>query len=104
VVVYRRSKRQAETVRPQKTGQALSASVTVCGRCGNNVPKGAEFCEKCGAPMAASMEPSMESKVYDYIVKHEGVISLREASTDLGISIDQLKQVTERLKREGRLS
>ena len=104
VVVYRRSKRQAETVRAQKTGQALSASVIVCGRCGNNVPKGAEFCEKCGAPMAASVEPSMENKVYDYIVKHEGVISLREASTDLGISIDQLKQVTERLKREGRLS
>jgi len=106
VVVYRRSKLTGRpaTLRPQKTGQSLSGSMIICDSCGNNVLKGAEFCEKCGAPMAAFMQPSTENKVYDYIVKHEGVISLSEASTDLGISIEQLKQITEGLKREGRLS
>ena len=68
------------------------------------MPKGAEFCEKCGAPIATLVEPSAENKVYDYIVKHEGIISLSEASTELGISVEQLKEITERLKREGRLA
>jgi hypothetical protein len=106
VVVHRRSKvnGRAATVRPQKTGQALLGSLVVCNSCGNNVPKGAEFCEKCGAPVATLVEPSTENKVYDYIVKHEGIISLSEASTELGISVEQLKEITERLKREGRLS
>jgi hypothetical protein len=106
VVVYRRSKLTSRpaALRPQKTGQVVSGSMIICESCGNNVPNGAEFCGKCGAPMAAFMQPSTENSVYDYIVKHEGVISLTEASTDLGISVEQLKQITERLKREGRLS
>ena len=106
VVVYRRSKRNGRpaALRPQKTDQVLSGSMIICNSCGNSVPNGAEFCEKCGAPVATFMQPSTENSVYDYIVKHEGVISLTEASTDLGISVEQLKEITERLKREGRLS
>ena len=106
VVVHRRSKLEGRpsSLHPQKTGQAMLKSLVVCNSCGNNVPKGAEFCEKCGAPIATLIEPSTENKVYDYIVKHEGIISLSEASTELGISVEQLKETTERLKREGRLA
>lgn len=104
VVVYRRSKHNGRLAAPQKTSQVLSVSMVICKSCGSNVPSGAEFCEKCGAPVAAVIQPSADNKVYDYIVKHDGVISLTEASTDLGISVEQLKQITERLKRDGRLS
>jgi hypothetical protein len=46
----------------------------------------------------------LEDKVYNYIVKHEGVISLSKASSDLGISIEDLNQITSKLKKEGRLA
>ena len=105
VVVYRRSKLSGRpaSLRLEKPGKGLSGSMITCDACGNNVPKGAEFCGKCGTPVATFMQPSTENRVYEYIVKHDGVISLREASTDLGISVEQLKEITERLKREGRL-
>ena len=66
------------------------------------MPKGA-FCEKCGAPLEMPAASSDE-KVYDYIVKHEGVISLSKASSDLGIPVGELKEITERLKNQGRLT
>jgi len=75
----------------------------ICSTCGNLVPKGT-FCEKCGAPMEAPMVPPLDDKVYDYIVKHEGVISLSTASAELGIPIEELKTITSRLKNQGRLA
>jgi predicted transcriptional regulator of viral defense system len=63
-----------------------------------------KFCEKCGAPTIAVRPPSLDDKVYDYIVKHEGVISLSAASAELGISVEMLKEITERLKKQGRLA
>ncbi len=106
VVVHRRSKLESRAagLRPQKTGQAMLEPFMVCKSCGNNVARGAEFCEKCGTPVAAIVEPSAENRVYDYIVKHEGSISMTEASTELGISVEQLKEITESLKKEGRLA
>jgi hypothetical protein len=91
---------------PEKTrpSPSLLGGMTVCTSCGNDVPKGAEFCDKCRAPMAMITATSSDNKVYDYIVNHEGVISLSVASADLGISADRLKEITERLKREGRLA
>jgi ribosomal protein L40E len=77
----------------------------LCASCGSQIPKGALFCQKCGA--TAALTPSLsssEERVYDYIVKHNGVISLSKASVDLDISVDQLKKITERLKKEGRLA
>jgi len=47
--------------------------------------------------------PSMDDRVFDYIVKREGVISLSQASEDLGISIEKLKASVERLKKEGKI-
>ena len=81
----------------------------VCKTCGNLVPTGALFCQKCGTSPDAqpTQEPivnPIEQKVYDYIVKHEGVISMSKAATDLDLSVDQLKIITEKLKKEGRLA
>ena len=48
--------------------------------------------------------PSLEDRVYEYIIKHEGVISLSKAASDLNLTVDRLKEITEKLKGEGRLS
>ena len=84
----------------------LPPETQLCPNCGNIVAKTATFCEKCGAPITATAEKAvstLEDKVYDYIVKHEGVISLSAASADLGISVEELKEITERLKNQGKL-
>jgi predicted transcriptional regulator of viral defense system len=47
---------------------------------------------------------TLDDKVYDYIVKHEGVISTSKASSDLGLSVNELKEITERLKKKGLLT
>jgi len=105
VISYRRGvfARGLTSFRPSK----LPAGATsVCGKCGTQVPKGATFCQKCGSPIATAPSEStgLEDKVYDYILKHDGVISLKQASRDLGMSADQLKEATEALKRKGRLA
>jgi hypothetical protein len=46
----------------------------------------------------------LEGRVYDYIVKHDGVISLSKASQDLGLPVEEIKKVTESLKKEGLLT
>jgi ribosomal protein L40E len=108
-IAYRRGAlTRGARLRPQKTspGSEQLAGALICGSCGNNVPKGATFCEKCGAsmtPVTPTQLPSLDEKVYDYILKHEGTISLSEASTELGIPIIQLKEMTERLKKRGLL-
>jgi len=46
----------------------------------------------------------LDDKVYEYIVKHEGVISLSRAARDLGISVERVKEIAEKLKKQGRLA
>jgi len=64
------------------------------------------FCQRCGASAVPAAPPitSQDEKVYDYIVKHDGVISLSKAAKDLGMSVEDLKATTERLKKKGRLA
>jgi hypothetical protein len=85
-----------------------SAPGRMCTKCGNRMPAGAVFCARCGTPVETAtpvIQPApLEDKVYDYIVKHEGVISLSKASSDLGITVEILKEITEKLKKEGRLT
>ncbi len=108
VIAHRRGmfNRGGRIRRPLKPGPAsLRAGATrVCSSCGNRAPKGAAFCEKCGASMETLTISSIDEKVYDYIVKHEGVISISKASEDLGISVDQLKEIADHLKKQGRLA
>jgi len=47
--------------------------------------------------------PSIDGKVFEYIADHEGVISLSQASDELGISMDELGASIERLKKEGKI-
>jgi len=102
-VAYKRGMftRGTTTFRPSKV--AVSQT-TACSKCGNRVPKNATFCQKCGAPIAGADQTGLEDKVYDYIVKHDGVISLSKASRDLGMSADQVKQAAEALKKKRRLA
>jgi hypothetical protein len=88
---------------PQKVPATPVVRANVCGKCGSVLPQGAAFCEKCN-PGGAVAQMLPEDKVYDYIVKHQGTISFSVASADLGIPAERLKEITERLKREGRLS
>ncbi len=106
-------KRERTTFRPMKPGSMApgTIAVQVCSNCGNRAPIGATFCQKCGASLqaptvtpTAPAVPSLDDRVYDYIVKHEGVISLSAASADLGILVEELKEITERLKKQGRLA
>jgi hypothetical protein len=90
--------------RPQKVPAIPPIAVNRCSKCGTNNPFGVELCEKCRTPMGSAHIPTEEEKVYDYIVNHEGVISLSTASGDLGVPVEKLKEITERLKRDGRLS
>ncbi len=115
VLAHRRGilKRERTTFRPMKPGSMAAGTIAmqVCSNCGNRAPIGATFCQKCGAslqgpsltPIAPAV-PSLDDKVYDYIAKHEGVISLSAASADLGIPVEELKEITERLKKQGRLA
>lgn len=50
------------------------------------------------------MEYQIDNRVYDYIVKRHGEISLSQASKDLGLSWEQVRRSTERLKKAGRLA
>ena len=45
----------------------------------------------------------MDDRVFNYIVEHEGVISISHALVELGISVEELKASFERLKKEGKL-
>jgi hypothetical protein len=91
-------------MRTSRTGGTLQGKLQTCGGCGNRILGGATFCQKCGTPVAATERPTSEGRVYDYIVKHEGVISLSRASQELGLSVEEIKKVTENLKKEGRLT
>jgi len=82
----------------------------ICQTCGSLVPAGALYCQKCGKSPDAQSEQEqitltpLEQKVYDYIIKNEGVISMSKAASDLDLTVDQLRTVTEKLKKEGRLA
>ncbi|HUO41486.1 MAG TPA: zinc ribbon domain-containing protein [Methylomirabilota bacterium] len=96
--------------RRKRRGKDLpSGKGRICQTCGNLVPAGALFCQKCGKSPDAqpSQEPvlgPLEQKVYDYIIKNEGVISMSKAASELNITVEQLKSITEKLKKDGRLA
>jgi hypothetical protein len=55
------------------------------------------------APATAGSE-ELDSRVYQYIAKRNGEISLSQASKDLGLSVSEVELSTERLKRKGLLA
>jgi hypothetical protein len=76
-----------------------------CPNCSYPMSETEAFCQKCGAQREPTTTgQSLDDKVYSYIVEHSGVISLKQAAGDLGITPQELKEVTERLKQQGRLA
>ena len=113
-LAYRRGvlRRGGPTVRPPRptpvptvpAAPIPSGATKICSSCGNSIPVSAVFCQRCGAQQEVSAFGSLEDKVYEYVVKNQGVISLSKASKDLGITVEQLKEITEGLKKKGRLA
>lgn len=95
----------APTVPPGPTGAWV-----ICQKCGAGVPTSAEYCDTCGAALARGQivrttdTEALDERVYDYIVKRGGEISLSRASKDLGIPVDEIRRSTERLRNKGRLA
>jgi hypothetical protein len=89
---------------PSTATLPIGGPTKVCSNCGNRMPESAVFCQRCGAAQEGPALSTSDEKVYDYIVKHQGVISLSKASKDLGIAVEQLKEITEKLKKMGRLA
>jgi hypothetical protein len=96
--------------RRKKVPDAGRGPLIPCQRCGAGVPSSAERCQSCGAvqvrgyPLGSPDFERLDNRVYDYIAKRHGEISLSQASKDLGLSVDEIKLSTERLKRKGRLA
>lgn len=96
--------------RRKKVPNATGGPLIPCQRCGAGIPSSAEHCPSCGAllvrgrPSGAPDLERRDNKVYDYIAKRHGEISLSQASKDLGLSVDEIKFSTERLKSKGRLA
>jgi hypothetical protein len=91
-------------------GLTLHGRLVPCQKCGVDIPRTAESCHFCGAIQvprqisAASDLEKLDNQVYDYVVKRHGEISLSQASKDLGLSVQEVKLSTERLKKKGRLA
>jgi len=102
---FRRRKIGASSV-----GPPIPTSWAACQNCGARVPGSAEYCQSCGAVqvrpriVAEPVTETVDKRVYDYIVERKGEISLSRASKDLGLSVDDLRSSTERLKKKGRLA
>jgi hypothetical protein len=83
----------------------------ICSSCGLRIPYGAQVCPYCAAPQnppQPSREPGAaniagDQRVLDYIVAHNGTISISQAAKDLSISPEALRLTIERLKSSGLL-
>jgi len=96
--------------RKMQVPEAARGPLIPCQRCGAGIPSSAEHCQSCGAVQVRAQTPGapdferLDNRVYDYIAKRHGEISLSQASKDLRLSVDEIKLSTERLKRKGRLA
>jgi hypothetical protein len=97
-------------VRAPGAGPPIPAYWVTCHKCRARLSSSAEYCQSCGTAQVraqAVAEPGLETvdeRVYNYIVERGGEISLSRASRDLGLSVDDLRHSTERLKKKGRLA
>ena len=89
-----------------------AARPSTCVSCGLRIPFGVQACPYCAAPQTVphtSQQPVPSSvpvdagdqQVLDYIVAHNGTISISQAARDLSISADSLRLTIERLKTSG---
>ena len=88
--------------------QRVMPTVRRCVSCSMNMPAEAQLCPNCGA--AQTSQPAetpegslLDKRVLDYILAHEGTISMSLAAHELLISIDVLSTTIDRLKSLGLL-
>jgi hypothetical protein len=88
-----------------------------CVYCGSIAPYRAAYCPSCGgrfvtfargSPEATGLGPdaagvSLDERVYKYILVREGAISWSQASADLKVPVEVLKDSVQRLKQAGKL-
>jgi uncharacterized Zn finger protein (UPF0148 family) len=90
-------------------------AVQPCVSCGFHIPVGTVTCPSCGAHQQTShwapasqtgsaQAEGMEKDVLDYIIVHNGTISLSQASQDLALPPETLQSTIDRLKAAGFLS
>jgi len=90
-------------------------AVRPCPSCSFNMPVGTLRCPNCGAQQethqtipAQSREPGqqgvIERNVLDYIVSHNGTISISQAARDLAVPQNVLQSTIEQLKAAGFLN
>lgn len=90
-------------------------AVRPCVACGVNIPLSVVRCPSCGANQQITQETRTsttnpvelqgdEKKVFDYIVAHNGTISMSQATQELSISQDILQSSIGRLKSLGLLN
>ena len=82
-----------------------------CTTCGLYLPAKTQTCPRCGAAQVViSTNPSREEqktpdqRVLDYIVAHDGTISMSQAARELSVSPGELRSSIERLKALGYLN
>ena len=104
----------------QRCGGKLDAPPSpkkYCVHCGSIVPYRAAYCPSCGgefvtfaggSPEAAGLghgaaDVNLDERVYNYILDREGAISWSQASADLKVPVEVLKDSVQRLKQAGKL-
>lgn len=92
------------------------ASLARCPKCGALTPRNASLCVHCGTAFGQRTEmpvsratrvPSVSEHdeiVYRYVVERKGEISLSRASTDLHMTISDLRASIRRLEDSGKIS
>ncbi|MBS7650981.1 hypothetical protein KEJ35_06500 [Candidatus Bathyarchaeota archaeon] len=68
------------------------------------LPKTKPVTSKKSPPIHEETLTPLDERVYKYIVEHSGVISWSKASQDLGLSVEEIKEATRRLKEAGRIA
>ena len=84
--------------------QAVVGRLAHCPACDAPMQETETACRNCGRTREVlPAQSDLDERVYSYIIEHSGVISLRQAASDLGISPEKVKESAERLKQSGRL-
>jgi len=90
-------------------------AVRPCTGCGVNLPLGTIRCPNCGMVQETPHPPSIspqnalppqgfEKSVLDYVIAHNGTISLSQAAQELRLPQDVLQSILQRLKEAGFLN
>ncbi len=76
-----------------------------CLNCNAEIPESSKFCDICGSTQQDQPRPeeNVDEKVYRYIVERGGTISLSQASVDLNLPSQKVKESIDRLRTQGRL-